>query len=80
MKKLLFLIIATFTFVTLSADVNAETFYDVYVDNVRLSDVNSTISVGGGTVSYNDSTKELTLNGITLNASNYAINLTKNIN
>ena len=76
MKKLLFLIIATFTFVTLSADVNAETFYDVYVDNVRLSDVNSTISVGGGTVSYNDSTKELTLNGITLNASNYAINLT----
>lgn len=74
MKKILFLVIATFTFVTLN--VNAETFYDVYVDGVRLSDVNSTINVGGGSISYNDSTKELTLNGITLNASNYAINLT----
>lgn len=74
MKKILFLVIATFTFVTLN--VNAETFYDVYVDDVRLSDVNSSINVGGGTISYDDSTKELTLNGITLNASNYAINLT----
>ncbi len=74
MKKILFLVIATFTFVTLN--VNAETFYDVYVDDVRLSDVNSSIDVGGGTVSYDNSTKELTLNGITLNANNYAINLT----
>ena len=64
LKKLVFTLVVALGFGLIN--VNAASDYNIYVNNTMLTSENDTITAGSGTVSYNESKKELTLNNATI--------------
>ncbi len=66
LKKFVFTLIMVLGFGYVN--VNAASDYYIYVNDTMLTSENNSITFGNGSISYNETTKELTLNNATINS------------